>query len=97
MIVLLEPTVATAALVAERIRARVASEEFAGGSMTLSMGVAECPSHGDTPETLIASADAALYEAKGAGRDRVVAAGGEQEPPRGGRRRQGGGGLSLLQ
>src|SRR5206468_3761634 len=75
LIVLLETTVATAALVAERIRARVASEEFAGGSMTLSIGVAECPSHGDTPETLIASADAALYEAKGAGRDRVAAAG----------------------
>src|SRR2546425_9752149 len=40
LIVLLETTVATAALVAERIRARVASEEFAGGSMTLSMGAA---------------------------------------------------------
>ena len=89
LIVLLETTVATAALVAERIRARVASEEFAGGSMTLSIGVAECPSHGDTPETLIASADAALYEAKGAGRDRVVAAGGKQEPERERRRRKG--------
>ena len=89
LIVLLETTVATAALVAERIRARVASEEFAGGSMTLSVGVAECPSHGDTPETLIASADAALYEAKGAGRDRVVAAGGKQEPERERRRRKG--------
>src|SRR2546425_2485867 len=55
---------ATAALVAERIRARVASEEFAGGRMTLSVGVAECPSHGDTPETLIASADAALYRSE---------------------------------
>src|SRR5438132_6949902 len=89
LIVLLETTVATAALVAERIRARVASEEFAGGSMTLSIGVAECPSHGDTPETLIASADAALYEAKGAGRDRVVAASGKQEPERERRRRKG--------
>ena len=89
LIVLLETTVATAALVAERIRARVASEEFAGGRMTLSVGVAECPSHGDTPETLIASADAALYEAKGAGRDRVVAAGGKQEPEKERRRRKG--------
>jgi len=86
LVVLLETTVATAAVVAERIRARVAGEAFTGGRMTMSIGVAECPTHGDTPEELIASADAALYEAKGAGRDRVVAAGGkperEQERPR---------------
>jgi diguanylate cyclase (GGDEF)-like protein len=47
--------------------------------MTISMGVAECPGHGDTPEALIASADAALYRAKGEGRDRVVTAGANQE------------------
>lgn len=88
LIVLLETTVATAALVAERIRARVAAEAFGGVQMTVSIGVAECPSHGDTPETLIASADAALYEAKGAGRDRVVPAGGKQEPEKERRRRK---------
>src|SRR3989449_1320388 len=44
LIVLLETTVATAALVAERIRARVAAEAFGGGGrMTVSIGVAECP------------------------------------------------------
>jgi diguanylate cyclase (GGDEF)-like protein len=79
LIMLLETTVGTAAIVAERIRARVAVEEFAGGRITISIGVAECPSHGDTPESLIESADAALYEAKDAGRDRVVAASGHQE------------------
>jgi diguanylate cyclase (GGDEF)-like protein len=79
LVVLLETTVATAAVVAERIRARVAGEAFTGGRMTMSIGVAECPTHGDTPEELIASADAALYEAKGAGRDRVVAAGDKPE------------------
>src|SRR5207245_2253148 len=79
LVMLLETTVGTAAIVAERIRARVASEEFAGGRITISIGVAECPSHGDTPESLIESADAALYEAKDGGRDRVVAAGGQQE------------------
>jgi diguanylate cyclase (GGDEF)-like protein len=79
LVVLLETTVTTAALVAERIRAHVAGEPFDGGRMTVSIGVAECPAHGDTPESLIASADAALYEAKDAGRDRVVAAGGKQE------------------
>ena len=79
LVMLLETTVGTAAIVAERIRARVAIEEFAGGKVTISIGVAECPSHGDTPESLIESADAALYEAKDRGRDRVVAAGGNQE------------------
>ena len=78
-VMLLETTVGTAAIVAERIRARVAIEEFTGGRITISIGVAECPSHGDTPESLIESADAAMYEAKDRGRDRVVAAGGPQE------------------
>jgi len=57
--------------------------------MTVSIGVAECPAHGDTPESLIASADAALYEAKEGGRDRVVAAGGKQEREPERRRRKG--------
>jgi diguanylate cyclase (GGDEF)-like protein len=79
LVMLLETTVGTAVIVAERIRARVAIEEFGGGRITVSIGVAECPSHGDTPESLIESADAALYQAKDEGRDRVVAAGGQQE------------------
>ena len=41
---------------------------------TLSLGVAVYPDHGDTGLQLIQSADAALYRAKKAGRDRVVAA-----------------------
>jgi len=89
LVVLLETTVTTAALVAERIRARVAAEPFDGGRMTISIGVAECPAHGDTPESLIAGADAALYEAKDGGRDRVVAAGGKQEREPERRRRKG--------
>jgi diguanylate cyclase (GGDEF)-like protein len=75
LVMLLETTIATAALVADRIRGRVAAEEFAGGKITMSIGVAEFPAHGDTPESLIASADAAMYQAKGEGRDRVVALG----------------------
>ena len=78
VVMLLETTVGTATIVAERIRARVASEELPGGRITISIGVAECPSHGDTPESLIESADAALYEAKDTGRDRVVTAGTQQ-------------------
>jgi diguanylate cyclase (GGDEF)-like protein len=79
LVVLLETTIATAAVVAERIRAHVAAEAFGEGRMTVSIGIAECPAHGDTAESLIASADAAMYEAKSEGRDRVVAAGGKGE------------------
>lgn len=74
VVMLIEAPIATALTVAERIRARVAAEAFEGGAMTVSIGTAEYPAHGDTPEELIASADAAMYEAKNAGRDRVVAA-----------------------
>jgi diguanylate cyclase (GGDEF)-like protein len=89
LVLLLETTVATAALVAERIRARVAAEAFGGGRMTVSIGVAECPAHGDTPESLIASADAAMYQAKAGGRDRVVAVSGKRDGEEKKRRRKG--------
>lgn len=74
VVMLIEAPLSTALIVAERIRARVAAEAFDGGPMTMSVGAAEYPAHGDTPEELIASADAAMYEAKNAGRDRVIAA-----------------------
>jgi diguanylate cyclase (GGDEF)-like protein len=41
---------------------------------TLSLGVAVFPDHGDTGLQLIQSADAALYRAKRAGRNRVMVA-----------------------
>jgi len=74
-VVLLPETGATeAAETAERIRARVAAEDLAGGTITLSVGIAEFPTHGDSPESMIAAADGALYRAKREGRDRVVRA-----------------------
>lgn len=79
VLMLIEAPVTTAASVGERIRARVAAEDFGAGKLTVSVGVAEYPTHGDTPEELIASADAAMYEAKTGGRDRVVAAGRRSE------------------
>ncbi|HYL21812.1 MAG TPA: diguanylate cyclase [Gemmatimonadales bacterium] len=88
VVMLLETTLATAVTVADRIRARVAAEQFGAGKMTVSIGVAEYPAHGDTPEELIASADAAMYQAKGEGRDRVVSAGGPPEVEKEGRRRR---------
>lgn len=42
------------------------------GMITISAGVAAFPDHGATLKELIAAADAALYEAKGNGRDQVV-------------------------
>ena len=61
--------------ISERIRARIGEEVFHGRHMTVSIGVAEFPLHGDTPEQVIAAADEALYEAKREGRDRVRRAG----------------------
>jgi diguanylate cyclase (GGDEF)-like protein len=49
------------------------------GRVTASLGLAFHPVHGRTGEALIESADAALYEAKAGGRDRVVIAG--VQPP----------------
>jgi diguanylate cyclase (GGDEF)-like protein len=60
---------------AERIRKQVRAEQFEGGLVTISIGVAEYPSQGDTATSVIGQADAALYEAKRAGRDRVICAG----------------------
>jgi len=62
---------------AERIRTRVAGEKFgpADQQVTVSIGIATFPEHGDSPEAIIAQADAMLYEAKRGGRNRVVVAG----------------------
>ncbi len=43
--------------------------------ITVSIGLATYPELGDTPEMLMAAADAALYEAKRSGRNRVVVSG----------------------
>jgi diguanylate cyclase (GGDEF)-like protein len=64
---------------AERIRQRVAQEEFPAGKITISIGIAEFPHHGHTAEAVISSADEALYEAKREGRNRVVCARSKQK------------------
>ena len=62
----------------ERIRSRLAEHPITVAGepvmVTLSIGAAECPTDGDSPDALIAAADSALYEAKRRGRDRVVSA-----------------------
>lgn len=75
VVMLLECSMATATIVAERVRARVAEQDLGEGRLTVSIGLAEYPDGGDTPEELIATADAAMYQAKGGGRNQVVVAG----------------------
>jgi diguanylate cyclase (GGDEF)-like protein len=66
---------ATASALAEDLRARVAEARFDGFDaderVTISLGVSEGVP-GDDIEALLRRADAALYRAKGEGRDRVV-------------------------
>lgn len=42
------------------------------GAITISLGIALFPEHGTTGRTLLQAADAALYEAKHTGRDRII-------------------------
>jgi len=66
----------------------VAAEEFGAGRVTVSVGAAEYPTHGETPEELIASADAAMYQAKNAGAIAWCGAGRTAERRRMGKRRR---------
>jgi len=63
---------------AERVRRAIETEkltvEDARIRLTASFGVAVWPRDGKAPDQLVAAADRALYAAKGAGRNRVVAA-----------------------
>jgi diguanylate cyclase (GGDEF)-like protein len=63
-----------AVMAGNRIRARLARESFDGRKVTISVGAAEFPMHGDSAAAVIAVADEALYEAKRLGRDQVVGA-----------------------
>ncbi len=67
---------AGAELVAERLRAGVAALADLPCAVSVSIGVAPCWQD-DSADRLVARADAALYQAKGAGRNRVVVTGDE--------------------
>lgn len=75
LVVLPDTDVEAARQVAERIREQVAALDtrgFEGPGMTISLGVAGGTS-GDTVSAVLRQADAALYDAKRSGRNRVVA------------------------
>jgi two-component system cell cycle response regulator len=73
-----ETDMAVAAMVAERLRRRIAGEPFAieqGAKsipVTISIGIAALRGKEDTAATLLKRADQALYRAKRDGRNRVV-------------------------
>ena len=75
LVLLPETKARGAADLADRMRRRLEALPGQAGHVTLSIGVAEFPLHGDTGEKLIDVADAALYEAKRGGRNRVIVAG----------------------
>jgi diguanylate cyclase (GGDEF)-like protein len=68
----------TALISAERIRQTIASNPIHTKNYTLnitvSLGVATMPDHGNTPDDLIRQADRAMYRAKREGRNRVASA-----------------------
>jgi two-component system, cell cycle response regulator len=78
VIVMPETDMAVAAMVAERLRRRIAGEPFAitqGARtipVTISIGIAALRGKDDTAATLLKRADQALYRAKRDGRNRVV-------------------------
>jgi diguanylate cyclase (GGDEF)-like protein len=83
LVLLPEQTLETAALAAERLRAAVealAVPHPAGSRVTISVGVAGPAEGGEDPEALVGRADAALYAAKAAGRNRVEVAREPEEP-----------------
>ena len=72
-VILPETPLSGAVSVADRIRERIAAEEFPGiGSITASIGISSYPANALNKEDLIRVADQALYVAKNGGRDKVA-------------------------
>jgi diguanylate cyclase (GGDEF)-like protein len=71
-VILPQATMDGALIVAERLRARIANTLIPGvGYITASFGVASFPQHASSRDTLVGTADRALYTAKSQGRNRT--------------------------
>ncbi len=71
VVILPETGIDMAGRVGERVRERISQHAFKGGRrlqlrMTASFGIATFPDHAQSPQQLVACADAAMYEAKAA-------------------------------
>lgn len=76
-VILVDTAKFVAAKLAERLRETAAAHtgwDAQGSQISLSIGVASCPDDAATAEHLVAVADSAMFEAKRAGRNRVVLA-----------------------
>ncbi|MGA2840886.1 MAG: GGDEF domain-containing protein, partial [Steroidobacteraceae bacterium] len=78
VLLLPETELSDALATAEKLRVRVEAltvtyRDQPLGPITVSIGVSESPRHGRSASRLLRAADAALYVAKTAGRNRVVA------------------------
>jgi diguanylate cyclase (GGDEF)-like protein len=75
-ILLPETTTERAQAVAEKLRRVVADHQFPGvpRPVTISLGIADCPTHAASRDELVRAADEALYAAKQNGRNRVETA-----------------------
>jgi diguanylate cyclase (GGDEF)-like protein len=76
VVLLPETDKAHARMVADRIRVALCEAVFLQGSglevkVTASFGLATCPDDGETPETIVQGADAAMYRVKAASRNAV--------------------------
>jgi diguanylate cyclase (GGDEF)-like protein len=61
-----------ARIIAARLAEAIASERFAAGTMTASMGIAHFPLHASTARELAVCAEAAMMTAKAQGKDQIV-------------------------
>jgi diguanylate cyclase (GGDEF)-like protein len=71
VVILPETNLDMAVRVAERMREKIAEQIFTGGRnlrlrLTASFGISSFPEHSQSPQQLIADADAAMYDAKAA-------------------------------
>jgi diguanylate cyclase (GGDEF)-like protein len=82
VVALLRSDMPAAIYTAERIRETIAADATSDDPVTVSIGVATFPTDAENKAELLDKADWAMYVAKRAGRDRVVAFSGETIHPR---------------